>query len=394
MSEGAGLGHGHRCSFSHWWGIALLLTLVSFGCRGGSSTDSRTLQAQRFALDWNQPTRVADGDSIAGFSRVNWAGEMSDGTLVAGDVRLTELSFFPPSSPPFIGGRRGGGPGEFDYLLHGRVLASDSVLTSGELNLSIFTPTGQFQRSIPVPYPGLSHHIVGALGDSLFVLSVDISGIVPGFTTDSVRYVIVAASDGSIEHEFTTPFRWSYVYEPPDGRSFWTFPPFFGRAVVSVLGSRIVWGFGDDPYLRILDERGDRVDSIPVSIPERPISEDQFRRVRSDRLARADEEPQRLRNWQRMFDEVSFPDVHPFFDDLLVSSDGLLWLRVAEDPVPDIVQWWGQKVDGSLLRILSVPSRFQVVQLSDSTVVGIETDSLGVQRILVLPMVPETPPSR
>lgn len=371
--------------------LALILAaLAAPGCghevpRDGGTDHEPTIY--QVAVD--QPTAWADGSTVGGFARIVWAGQLSDGSLVIADQSLGELTFHPSDRMAFVAGGRGGGPGEFAAILDGGLLAGDSVLVSGLRRISVFAPDGSFVRSIPNPSPG-RHEVLGVMADSLLVIRIPIPGSEEeGLRTDSAVYTVLMIGTGEARSSFTLEDRTSYLSGANEPRPFWTFPPFFGRAVSGVQGGTILWGHGRAPVLHRLDVQGNRLGSIPLPITPRRVTADDMARAKAERFKRAADDRGLLRKWEQMFSEVTFPALAPFFGELIVAPHGLLWLEVPGMPGDDEVEWRAYDDRGTPQGTLRVPANLSVLQFTDSSVVAVDSDTLGVQRVVALRLTPD-----
>jgi hypothetical protein len=156
-----------------------------------------------------------------------------------------------------------------------------------------------------------------------------------------------------------------------------------------VLGHRILWGHGSDPVLFFLDEIGGKTDSISLDIPARPLEGTEIDRAKQERMSRPQNDPSLQRFWEQVFDEVEFPELLPFFDELLVDSNRLIWVRNPPIQTEDSVQWWGFEETGEPNRILTIPPGLRVLDFRDSTALVIETSDLDVERVLALRLIGE-----
>ena len=373
--------------------IILLVGLVN-GCGVENKSDGGQSIPPVFSVSVTDSSMRFDGETVGGFARIAWGRQLSDGTLVVGDRRLAELSFFPRHQPPFVAARRGPGPGELEAVVDGGVLRADSVINSG-MHLSVFGGEGAFARALPVPIPSRSHQFLGLLKDSILVFKVFEGELKPGLAIDTATFVTQSSASGVVRHLFQLPDRWSYFTNRGSRQDFlWTFPPFFGRSVSGVLDSLVVWGTGQVPFLFFLDETGKKLDSIPVAFPRKRLLPWEVARVKEERLDRTGDNVEQRRAFEMMFDEVDFPDFHSFFDKLLIGSNGLLWLRAPVENPDDTVEWWAHDETGQLRQKVLAPARFDILQFLDTTAVAIETTDLGVEYITVLSFVRSDLPSR
>jgi hypothetical protein len=182
-----------------------------------------------------------------------------------------------------------------------------------------------------------------------------------------------------------------YLRRTPGRPPFLTFPPFLPRSVAAVSDSSLFWGIGDRPYLYAMGVDGVVRDSFQVAMPPRSLTSGEISLARAARISRADDDPGLRRSWERMFDEVPFPDHHPYFDQLLAGSEGLLWLREPPRVEGDTVVWWGHTRVGEIARRMIVPPGLELFQIAADRVVAVARDEFNVPRVLVLALEPVAP---
>ena len=70
----------------------------------------------------------------------------------------------------------------------------------------------------------------------------------------------------------------------------------------------------------------------------------------------------------------------PFYDDLRIDSEGLIWLR-RYDPGDVTRTWIVQDLRGTAVALIEIPDSLHVLDISAERVFTRTTDSLGVQRV-------------
>lgn len=375
-----------------WAVVAVLAAFYStFGCEADGRAHSLS-DIPEFTVNAQAPMNIVDDSAVGGWVEVSWARRLSDRTVVVADERLGELSFFPPDTRPINVAEHGDGPGEFRYINDVYALPGDSIAVIADGRVSVFDHRGSFDRDFALPYAGEGFKFVGLLRDSVLVLrswSLGYSLERTGLRLDSVTYVTLAASDGSVRDVFRLPDRWSYVDASVGKQPFWTFPPLFGHAVDGTIDSLLVWGMGDQRRIYLLSESGVPVDSFTVATAAKPVTAADVAAVKSEGLTRAGDNVPVRKAWDQMFDNVPLPRRFPFYDRLVVGADALLWLRSGPAMDADTVSWWAYDATGRAQKVLRLPSRLDLVQISNSWALVIETVEAGTQRVLTLRLVEE-----
>ena len=362
--------------------LALVASAASFAC--GRHDDGPTAQAATFHLDLARPLAVVPGASGPDLARVVWAGQLTSGALVVAEQRLGEVHLIePPAGRSSVIVRRGHGPGEVDVVVDAFVLEQDSILVVGTAGALILDALGEPARTIALPPQLAGGRVVGSGGGFLTLRSGPALDLGDGFARDTALIGTVDLASGTLLAEFSYPDRAFYARRGA-GPPFLTFPPFFAAGVAAVSDSRLFWGFGDRPFLYERAMDGTVKDSFRVAMPARLLTSDDVARVKAARVASASDDPARRGLWERMFDEVPFPEHHPYFDQLLTSPDGLLWLREPPTAAKDSVVWWGHTRDGELARRLVVPADLTLFQIGADRVVAMARDEFDVPSVLVL----------
>jgi hypothetical protein len=366
---------------------ALLATLTLAVACGGAETGGAARVATDH-LDLAQPLTVVPGASGPDLARVVWAGQLTSGALVVAEQRLGEVHLIEPSSGrSTLVVRRGQGPGEVDAVVDAAVLQGDSILVLGTAGALILDSLGRPARTIALPPRVAGGRVVGIAGDGLVLRSGPALDLGDGFARDTTLIGTVNVASGTLRAEFIYPDRTFYFRRTP-GPPFLTFPPFFAAVVAAVSDSSLFWGFGDRPFLYDRATDGAVRDSFRVAMPARSLTNDDIARARAARIAAASDDPGRRRHWGRMFDEAPFPEHHPYFDQLLASPDGLLWLREPPTAADDTVVWWGHTRQGELARRLVVPADLTLFQIGINRVVAMARGDLDVPSVLVLAIEP------
>jgi hypothetical protein len=372
--------------------LAVMLTTGS-ACLSPDAA-APTAGAEDFRLDSARPLVVVPGEGDAGFARVAWAGQLSSGALVVADQPLGEVHVVDPTvNRHAVVLERGQGPGEVEAVVDAHVFGSDSILVAEPSGLLLLDSRGAFVRRIAFPAEAFGARIVGVIGDAVIVSNRVPPVLEDGLKPNPIRIFAVSLTAGTLRSHFIHEDLQVYYRFRPGQPPFLGIPPFHARSVAAVSDSSLFSGIGDRPYLYERAMDGAVQDSFAVAMTPRPLTSGEIAGAKAARIARADagDDPLRRRNWERLFDDVSFPDHHPFFDELLAGSDGLLWLREPPMAEGDTAVWWGHTRVGELARRLIVPPNLELFQITADRVVAVALDEFDVPRVLVLALEPIDP---
>lgn len=319
------------------------------------------------------------------------AVRQSDGTVVVANGGTGELRFYDAGRHVRSVGRAGQGPGEFEDLQRVWLLPGDSLLAYDffPARLSVFSPAGEFVRSIHVRDPGGRQVIVrGPLHDgSLLVASAPIWGAPetePGVVRDSVPYYRTDPSGAVVDTLGWFPSGETFRFATEDGWRL-TGVPFARVPVVAVTDDGFHFGPAHDYEIRTYDAAG-RLERI-VRLPEqrRAVTGADVERFRTDRLERAEREGTRP-SMERLLSQLPYPDRLPPYDALHVDAAGHLWVADyrADPAAPQI--WRVFSPAGSLLGAVELPPRFEPLQIGDDFILGRWTDALDIERIRLYPL--------
>lgn len=87
--------------------------------------------------------------------------------------------------------------------------------------------------------------------------------------------------------------------------------------------------------------------------------------------------------FERRLRELPWPDSLPAVDQLIADAHGLLWLRSSPGPADTAALWVVLSPQGNTVTRALLPRRIRVIEIGDDYVAGVETDALGVQRVVV-----------
>jgi len=264
----------------------------------------------------------------------------ADGTIYVLDAQVPIIRAYGPDGTfEFNVGRKGGGPGEYDYadaiavLPDGRLIVKDP----GNTRISVFSSRGEFITTWPHPSPGFNtdrRYYVDTLGNS-YPMALRERGLPPW----EWRYLLVRTSpNGAILDSLLAP---TWDYQPPQltasrPASSAGGPSASSRAVPFSPGS--AWTFSPLGYFVGGLSTEYRIDlyrrNAPVLRIERvwtpvPVSEEE----------RDGEEHRISVNMRRQYpgwrwNGPPIPETKPPFTGMFADADGRIWVILSQPGVP------------------------------------------------------------
>jgi len=131
--------------------------------------------------------------------------------------------------------------------------------------------------------------------------------------------------------------------------------------------------------VRALDGTVQLISRVPDF--NRPISAGQVTELRES-LMSMDPSPERTRQVEGFFEDVPLPDLAPAFGPIQVDPSGRVWLAEYQAVTNEPYDWMVFSPDGHLLGRVEVPEGFQVAEIGDDYVLGIQRDEFDVPYVL------------
>ena len=340
---------------------------------------------------------VEEGPLEYQFYRVTGLARLTDGRIVVGEAESGRLRWFDAEGQLLLqAGGRGSGPGEFRYISAVVPMPNDTVAVWGGLldPVSIFDSMGVFVRQEPLDRgriadlvgPGRITEGLSPLPDGSFVLQV----------------LETREGPAPIGQVYRPPLEYHRVsrdYATVDTLGqYGGFPQVFvdvGRAQptpavldfpvharLSAGGTplQIYAGDGDRFEVHTFDSNGSLNHIIRLDSESRPVGAEDLEMARGQTLEWAEREG-REAEMERIFAALPKPTEFPAYDALQASSEGGIWVRSWVAPTDSLAMWYVFDVSGSLQERVSLPSTFSPHQIGDSWVLGVERDSLEVERV-------------
>lgn len=332
---------------------------------------------------------VVEGERPYQLSGVTGAARLSDGAVAVADAGSNEVRLFDADGGfvTSVGGS-GGGPGEFRRLAalgHGR----GDTLWAYDFSLRRITRIDPSGRVAGMTSLGSEPAMLGALGalpDGTFVLRQlwaarrTAGAAAGGFRRDPVAFVRFDRSGELRDTVGLFPGR-ELVVSFEDGRGVMSTPLFARNAVGAVRDGRVVVGSQDRWEIDERAPAGGLLRRIRIRGPNLSVGPDDVERVIAGRVGAAP--PERRAALRRRLESSPVPEARPAYGGLLADAAGNLWVSEWA-PHPRIPRRW-TVLDprGRWLGDVTMPPAFRPLDIGGDWIVGVERDSLDVERVVL-----------
>jgi hypothetical protein len=340
---------------------------------------------------------VLDGDPDYQLFRVVRAVRLSDGRLVVANSGTNELRFYDPSGTYVAtSGRKGGGPGEFGGLSWVGTSEDDSTLAYDWPNrrISVFDADGGFVRGFVLRE--LSHappnHIHPALlGDGSLLIGAQrffTSGpLTTGVYHDTI-YHLVFDGEGVLA-DTVGRHAGAEFYVAALGEHIDLMPLPFGRSAhAAAWRGGFFFGTGASYEIAYYSRTGDLVRLTKKTHTPTRVTPAYIRRYIEGQLEGIDDEDER-RFMESLFADVPFPETMPAYRDLLVDSEGYLWVQEYQLPGAEQLRWTVFDPEGVVLGVVETPTDLRIYQIGSDFVLGRWTDDLDVEHVRLYQLLKE-----
>lgn len=315
------------------------------------------------------------------FDQVRGVVRLSDGSIAVANGGSHELRFYSPDGNFRAAlGREGEGPGEFLNMRGVSLTASDTLLVldyGGRM--TVLGPNGVLARVVRLPGYAVSVH---ALGDSEVVVVFGYASVVEHqgsrgmirrpnalwrYDIGGTRLDSIGRTAGYEEYMFA-------VEGGPSGAA----TPIFGRSAhVATHGDAIFRGNGTAMQIEELSPSGQllrifRLVDYPLELTREVVL--------AERAARLGVDPHPL--VRQIVDQLPDPESRPAYAQVLVDAEAAVWLRPylgrSEQGGPE--SWLVLDSTGTWLGRVDVMEGLRVMSVESDVLLGVWTDSLGVER--------------
>lgn len=338
-----------------------------------------------------------DGPIEYQFYQVSSVARLRGGGIVVGEAESGRLRWFDGTGRVVhAAGGIGAGPGEFRYIAAVIPMADDSVAVWGGLldSVSIFDSTGAYVRREPLDRArigelvGPEHMTEGIepLPDGSFVLVVydreDGSPPPGGVHRPALQYHRVSRDLTRVD-TLGMYGGWPQVMVDVGQASPWPAVldfPVHARLSAGGEPVRIYAGNGERFEIHGFDARGRMDRIIRLSLPLRQVRPEERDAARN--RTRAWAERQNLGAvMERAFAALPEQPYFPAYDALKASTDGGVWVRAWVAPMDSLAAWHVFDRSGEWNRTVHLPAGFTAHQVGDGWILGVERDTLEVERV-------------
>lgn len=345
------------------------------------------------AVGWTigaEPAVVYGGSAT---DRVEWyqiddAARLPDGGVVALDAGLHELFYFGPDGELVArAGREGDGPGEFRDPAGLAVLPGDTVLVyvRGSRRFSLVDDEGAWleDRALEATDalgPLQNYRLMDVTDGSATLSAVGWYVPADAGTGDRVldNPVLRYGTDGAYEGEIAEPNS-MWLHASGGG----VHSRVFGIARVSRASAGLVYVRDPEGYeIRVYGPSGELDRIHRLNRPRRPVASGDVRRYRAW-LKTEIESPAVLQRVLERLDVRPVADLFPSLEEHFVDERGDIWVTEYAPP------WEEQKTmavfaaDGPWLGTIELPADFRPLEIGADYVLGVHTDELEIQRLVL-----------
>ena len=328
---------------------------------------------------------------------VRGAVRLGDGRIVVANGGSGELRHFDSTGRYLRAiGKQGQGPGEFVSLGPVWRIPGDTLvaLDNQLLRFSLFAPSGDFVSSVS----GMMQSERGHVGTSMRLLNGRLVGTEGSFgamqeASGPVRRVpiaVVVLQPGVEGLDTIAVVPGSEVYPALGREGGQEFPTVkgleFGRqSVIATDGRQIFVGSNEPMGIRVYQEDGRLVRIIRSATPAEPVTEEhKARRIRENLAAlermRAPSE-QIKAEWAKNEENPRFAEAFPFYERLLIATDGSLWVERARRTVDEGRRYTVYDSSGTAIATVRCPDRVRPYQVGPVEILGLWRDPEEVNHV-------------
>lgn len=392
------------CRRPHCVTAALLMSMAA--CAGADDAQPPTAESRdsagivittSFEPRWDAPDvwrldsvpflALTGADPAFDFYRVEDATRLADGTLVVLNAGTHEVRFFEGDGTPLrVVGQEGEGPGDFKRLRSVSPFRRDSVFVFDYWlrRATIFDARGTLGRVVTLEGELQTPELLPVSDDKLIARTWSLDAFMELEGAYRGRYLILDVTpEGEIRDTISDLAGWSGYKVNRGGGDYTDFAPLFisdGHVAAGRHG--IVMGPGDRMEFRRYSVAGRLERIVRVPVLDGPLSREEVEAERAAMLP-----PEASARYRRLVESLPAPELRPAYGDLVLDSEGFVWVaryrsprRQADDPVT----WYVFGETGAWLGSLTTPARFTVMEIGPDYVLGTRRDSLDAEHVQML----------
>ena len=336
-----------------------------------------------------------DGEAPYLFSQVQAATRLSDGSIIVVDDRQVEIRLF-DGAGQYVRtiASRGDGPGELGRALFIQRVGGDTLLIQdlGRGRLESFSVRVGHLGSVPfLRSSTASFRPEYRFDDGTYLAWQALLGFTqppapgePQFVrTRAERDLHRLSADGTADLGLILRVATTDAYNHYLNESIHFDRIPFGRIPVRKgAGDRFYYGEAEGYEVRSYAPDGTPLRIIRLAQPPRPVTPAEIQAytegIRTGFLADAPAEIAAM--WERTFDAIPYPEIHPPYTALVIDDQDRPWLRDST-PEGESQLWRVFDREGVYLGEVSMPEELEVLEIGSDYVLGRITDDLDVPRV-------------
>jgi hypothetical protein len=323
------------------------------------------------------------------FYRIRDAARLSNGSIVVADGGSNEIRYFSAEGRfRFSVGRGGQGPGEFEFLLSLELLEADSLAAFDRAGrATIIGADGEVTRTVRLPPNTAELH---RLHEATFLTLLSYPSVYAyeggsGMIRQPVPVMRISRTGQPMDTVALAAGFEEFMWVTEDGPS--GARPLMGRnSHLAVHDGRIYLGSAELLQFRVLSSSGEVEEIIRAPNFDLSVSSEE---IDAERRAYLGDNPPQF--YQELVAALPTPDARPAYSDLVVDSEGYVWLGAFEGrvglrhPLPRAWEVFGP--GGEWMGRVRFPARFTVFDIGADYVLGRWYDDLDVEHIQLLRLI-------
>lgn len=337
---------------------------------------------------------VEEGEEAYQLHRVTDAFRFPDGRVAVSNAGTQQIRLF-DSTGTFLRnvGRRGAGPGEFaEFSSASLYPVGDSLLATDNnaFRLHLFGPDMNFVETRPFAMTSdvVRPFMAGVFDDGTWLaLTYENGGRLSGPPNSVLRMSYTLSrfdAHGALRNRITTADAQPRYVHQFQGITHFPFIPLTASPLQAVADSEVYLLRGARAELEVLDRTGRLVRIVRWRHATTPSNE-VWSRYKQDALAGITNAQQRALYEDYYSLDLPLPEFIPAYDLMRVDDARRVWLRRYRLPWEEGAREWDViAADGAWLGTAASPDDFTPFRIGDDTMLGVQRDSLGVERVQLL----------
>ncbi|MFQ5571044.1 MAG: 6-bladed beta-propeller [Rhodothermales bacterium] len=329
-----------------------------------------------------------EGDPAYLFAAITGVRQLSDGRIVVAEGRASELRFYDHTGSYLSSvGRKGQGPGEFEYISFLGVSEGDTLVAGdAAYRISVYDAEGRYVRTSQIAPTADEHNPIATalLGrDHLITLSGTL-----GFgwndtgrvLSDTMRYYIHTTQGAYRTRLRLLPARQRWGLKAEGIVSFPYLPLTTGPSVATS-SEHVYLGTGRRAEIEEYDQEGQLVRILRWNVADKAVDGPMRDQYGQDLLADYPPGHERRARWEAFLSEAPFPERLPVYQSLLVDAEEHLWVEAYRPAWDHDPRWYVFNREGQWMGVVETPASFQPFEIGTDYLLGIHRDEHGIQRV-------------